>query len=256
MELYQHQLLSLIFICLIGIIIQVLIINNEENFTFKGQALGCICLILKHIFLCLILCITKYLIMNKFTPLLKLCFIVGLSEFSISFIIATIASFIQCKTNTVCKTNKGDKYYFDNIIVFVSKFSEIKFILYFIALVFLGGLYNIFLMLTVSYFLPTHCFITFLVTYFFFFIDNYNISYTANKIVFGLYITALLISLIYYEVIVINCCGLEKNTWERINERSYLENKDDLILMDENDDSDEENQENENMELGTNSENQ
>ena len=255
-KIYKHQIISLIFIFIQGITILVLVIIKGD---FQDpiniiNIIKIICLLLKDSFTCITLCTTNYLITHKFTPLLKLCFIIGLVRTIISIIIFIIVTFIPCGED-YCQIKYNNSSYFDNIIVFTMKFKLSYFIVYFFVLVLLAGLYNIFLMITVSYFPPTHCLITFIIKYcFLFIVSNPDKIYKGiYAIVFGLYVSEILTSLIYYEILVIKWCGLADNTKKQITERSYLEKKNSYFLNDESEYSNDEDEENDisDLELNT-----
>ena len=211
LKMHSHQIMSVVIvsICLIIFFIES-IIYYKGNIEIKVLIIDIINYLCCQIFYCLIDVLgKKYL--NKYieSPYLFLfkIGIIGLIPMTIYGIIAHIKNF-------------GDK----NWQVF-KLFYEAPIYVYFIDLLF-SILYKLGAWLTIYYFTPCHYIIFNTISDFFDVIlsqfekDNNEKYHSTQKITFFvLYPILIFISLVFNEIIVLNCCGLNYNTKEEIAAR-------------------------------------
>ena len=240
-NIYKHQYFSLL-ISLIGFIFLIIplciafrtkyILNNILN-TLKGINLSLFIVLIKHV-------IEKYYISS-----LKICLIIGI----VSIIINLIGYIIYC---LIIK----DFRLFTDCLDFSQVENKIVISIYFVLYFIFETLSQIALFLSIFYFYPTLIMVTYIINPIL--ISIYSIiseetsTETSNesstvekidkigKILYPIgYIITLFSTLIYNELIIFNCCDLNKNTKKFVNKRIYKEleeiQKSEEIFTSEND---------------------
>ena len=212
-NIYKHQYFSLL-VSLIGGIFLIIpicflltkkdIIPNILNF-------------IKGINYPLFIVIIKYVVEKSYLPTLKICLIIGI----ISIIINIIGYCIYCSII-------HDFSLFTNCLDFseVNKFIiSVYSILYFL----FTTASRLTLYLSIFYFSPTLIMVTAIISPLFLWIAKAIILQYAStmEIIFNPigYLIALFSTFIYNELIIFNCCGLNKNTKKFVNKRILAELK-------------------------------
>lgn len=235
-KIYNHQKISIIIICLLGVIINIIEFLGAKNISII-LTLG---LILKDVVGALVLSIEKKLLFYQYVSPYKLCFVIGLMEIIPSLLGATISLFFPCRNKTYCKvcTNENDnskECYYDNLILFFKHFANDKNLIYFLrffASIIFKSLINIFVLLTVGHFSPSHFLITIVIRYIVFYFKKGGIDGVPDLEIFGLridssyivlilYILISLVLLVYFEIVILKFCGLSYETKKNIIKRSY-----------------------------------
>ena len=230
-NIYKHQYFSLLF-SLIGTIFLIIpIIFKLTNDDIIPNILNFI----KGINYPLFLVITKYVVEKYYISPLKICLIIGI----MTIIINLIGYIIYCLI-------------FDDFSFFTGcfNFSEIEKNLWTILFLILNFLFSIAseltLFLSIFYFYPTLIMVTDIISPLFVWIaetiiykDEKEINISLNSI--G-YFIALFSSLIYNELIILNCCGLNKNTKKFVNKRineelEEIQKSEEILFPVNNDDS-------------------
>ena len=213
-KLYEHQLFSLISIILLGIV------QNIINLKDKHVKLKSIAIISS-----IEIIYTFNIVLNKYSMNKYFC-----SPFEISF----YEGLFELIMNTILliSTNK-DKFskYYDKL--------NSKEIRIFILLMFSRLSFNIFGLLTVKYFSPSHVVLLLIIgeiSFSFKYENNYKLYLTI--IIFCMILFMLLV---FTEIIEINCFNLQKYTKKNISERSKTDfpNADDNNIYEKDDSSSE-----------------
>lgn len=216
-HLFKHQIISMIIIIIIGIIIDLLFGNLKDafhNIFFIITRTFCeFCYSLSQI-------INKYCMDVQFSPPYEVCFFIGVFSFFFFSISLIISSNIPCTLDYCSIQNeKTDLRYFDNFMIYISKFN-IKELFLFILDMIIIGLINILNILTIKYFTPCHSIIIVVIG---------RIILNFEKIIFDfdlsyiLYIILLIFTLfgilVYVEIIELKICGIQNYTNNNIEKR-------------------------------------
>ena len=206
-KLYKHHYLSIILIILMGIIID-LVTENLQNDIIDNTIFLTI-KIMKEIFFSLHIIITKYVMEKKFVSIYELSFYIGL----ISLILFIIFGIFD--------------YYFFKLFNFelLNEFRAID------LMAILGVILFQFVINLITYFTaknnsPCHVFIIYIFSQF-----TYFFEFKGYKIIFTIIyvIIVLFFSLIFNEIIEINIFGLSYNTkrniMARAKEESFIRNE-------------------------------
>ena len=210
-NIYKHQYFSLI-IAIIGIIF--IIIPICFKLSLKDIAPNFLNFI-KSINYPLILVIIKYMIEKYYLPPLKICLIIGIVTVIINVIGYTIYSLII-----------DDFSYFSDCLDFSHVDNKLVTSIYFIFYFLFTTSSKVSLFVSTFYFSPTLIMVTdtislllsWIVSLFFQEKLPDDITFTAIG-----YLIALFSTLIYNEIIIFNCCGLNKNTKKFVNNRNNKE---------------------------------
>ena len=160
----------------------------------------------------LFLVLVKNIVEKYYVPPLKISLIIGISTLSINIIGYTIYSLIN------------DLYfkYFTDIFDFSNVENTFEIIIYFLLFFIFATATQLTLFLSVFYFSPTLIMVTGLISPILMFISNYVIDeYSLTEIILNSigYLITLFSALIYNELIIFNCCGLNRNTKKFVNKR-------------------------------------
>ncbi len=204
--------------------------NEKEGFNYTKALL----IIISEFIFSVIMTFDKWLMTNKFFSAYKVCISLGIVEFFISLINLIIVSFIPCSFNDKCPILYKGNYYIDNIFAFfddILKDLAKQIFLLFVYIV-LMGTYNVFLVITVKYFTPTHAMITIIIGKFARYLNSYWSESRETQITIeGIpafftvlaYVIIFFFLLVYLEIIELNCFNLNYNTFYNINKRSHKE---------------------------------
>ena len=207
-KIYKHQYFSLL-ITLIGYIF--LIIPVFLNFSDE-DIIPNIMNFIQGINFPLFLVLVKNIVDKYYVPPLKISLIIGISTLSINIIGYTIYSLI----------NDLDFKYFTDIFDFSNVENTFEIIIYFLLFFIFATATQLTLFLSVFYFSPTLIMVTGLISPILMFISNYIIDeYSLTEIILNSigYLITLFSTLIYNEIIIFNCWGLNKETKKFVNKR-------------------------------------
>ncbi len=220
-KLFRHQTISMILIIIFGVILDYCFGNFSNIF---DNILFLLLRILCEFNYSLCQVINKYCMEFKFSPPYEVCLFIGIYTSIFYLICLIISTFLPCNFDfCYIIDEKNNEKYFDNFWVYVSKINR-KELLLVLALIFTLFLMNIFIILTIKYYTPFHFVIILIIgkiamitENFFFGIELYDIIKIISLIII------LIGLLVYVEVIILNFCGIQKNTKENIEKRCELD---------------------------------
>ena len=229
-KIYKHQYFSLL-ISFIGIIF--LITTTCLKLTEKDIVPNILNIFL-GIFYSLYIVLIKYMVEKYFIPPLKICLLIGIIAMTMNVIGYTIYSLIN-----------DDFSYFSDCFDFSKVENKLLISVYFILYILVSIVSVLTFFLSLFYYFPTIVMITYVISPLFLFIAKATISEVQwIEIILNTigYLIALFSTLIYNELIILNCCGLNKNTKKFVNKRIYKEleeikNSEDNLLSKTDDDS-------------------
>lgn len=205
-KLYKHHNISIAVIIIIGVFLDIYLSNYIFN--NKGYVLSMIIKFISEIFLCLGFVIDKYIMEIKFCSPFEICFYHGFFGVIVSLILLSFSVPINL----------------DNFIEFFEYPTFKKFYALIICM-FVQLVYNLFILVVIKNTTTCHVLIIFVIAQF----SPYIQAFTGdNKIqnYFILIISFLIIflsSLIFNEIIEVNCFGLQLNTKKNISIRARTE---------------------------------
>ena len=222
-KIYRHQIISILIIIIAGIILDIMSNNYEFSYdTIIPLIIKFIC----EIFLSFIVILNKYTMEKKFCPAYELCFYQGLFTFifyAIFSIFTTIFDFFD-----------NYKRYFNDI----NKDNKTKEILMVILIMILNFIYNIFIFATIEKTTSFHIMIVIIIGELAPYIKKLFTSET-SKMINIIFIIDLcfifFITLIFNEIIILNFCGMQKNTKKFISYRAEEENLDEKMYTNDGD---------------------
>lgn len=191
-KLYIHQIISMVVIILLGIIIIIIhyINNPEKNFKIL------ILISIIEIIYCLSVVISKYLMENQFCSPYEISFYQGILALILNTLLLTI---------------------FDNSFDYFS----IKFFIIFIIIMICRLLYNLFSLIIVNKYTPSHVVYILIIGEIIFEFNGAELKEKWKKILKPIIIVFLLFMiLVFTEIIELNFCGLQKYTRKSISERA------------------------------------
>lgn len=240
-EIYRHQILSMILIIIFGIIMDLSYGSLKEFFHNIGYFL---LRIFCEFFFSLSQILNKYSMDIKFSPPYEVCVFIGMYTFFFYLIGLFISSNLPCNHKfCVVEDEKSNNNYFDNFKLYTNKING-KEMIYFVLEMILLGLINILNILTIKYFNPCYSIIILVIGRIVLIIRQFFIEIKTRDIVnIFILILIFLVLLLYAEIIELNFCGIHKNTKENIEKRGDLEVEKDCIQT-ESINSDEDNNEN------------
>ena len=230
-KLVRHQILSMIIIIIFGFIMDFIVGNFSNGLNNIG------------FFLLRIFCefsyslsqiLNKYCMEYKFSPPYEVCLFIGIFSFFFHLICLIIASCLPCDYE-FCQIldEKNNKNYFDNFRIYISKINGKEFFLVFIEMIILC-LMNILTILTIKYYTPFHLLIILIIGKIMMKAKNFFVGYETKDIINIISLILILIGLlVFIEVIILNFCGIQKNTRDNIEKRGAL----DIISEEEEDGS-------------------
>ena len=219
-RLYIHQYITLIIMVVLGVSLNVInlykVIDNN-----RWKNIGLVLTI--EIIYSLINVINKYAMEYCFCVPYEISFYQGLFSLIIHIILLAIFTNINVESNrTYQKVDYHDKKYLDNFYEYIENIDKTQ-IFVFIVIMISRLCFNLFSIITVKFYTPSHvALILLLGEIIFIFIDYYDENQKiwqlfANIIIF---VICLFMLLIYTEIIELNFCGLQKNTRRNIAERA------------------------------------
>ena len=216
---YSHQYLAIFIIILFSFLVLLIQIKYFEWIN----------LLLKMIisfFESISLIIIDYLMKKKYFSPYKICFIIGLINSIIVFIIYLIVSNISCEKSQFCTFEYNNQFFFDNINYLIEYSTFLK-ILIFITII-VSGFRKFIFNLFINNYAILHIFYYYLCedlanfSMLFWWMDLYIII---CSLVFSIF---LLIGIgMFFENLKLHFCGLDNNLKNNIIERSIKENNED-----------------------------
>ena len=216
-KLYKHHFISLMLIIIFGIIINIIYNIYEEiseEFFFKILNTFII-----EIIFSLQIVVAKYAMEYKLSSPYEICLFEGVFILVINLILLIIFTFIpMSEIKYIKNTEYEGKMYIDNFFQYFSKISYIEVISFIIIMLGRFG-FNIFCLLTIKYFTPSHSIIILIIGEVFF--AFYDLEPLWRVFIeFFIYTPLIFVMLVFLEIIEINLWGLQKNTEKNISLRA------------------------------------
>lgn len=229
-KLLKHQIISMTIIVISGLIVDFFIGNLRDllnNFGYILLRLFC------EFSFSFTQIINKYCMDYKFVSPYEVCFFLGIFTFIYYLISLIISSNVSCHLNFCYLEDKNKKKYFDKFSIYIENVDK-KESFYFILEMIILSLINILTLLTIKYFTPFHSIIILIIG---------RINFTIDKFIDGnsklediihiiLFIFILFGLLIYFEIIILNFCGIQTNTKDNIEKRGILDTN--MTINDDN----------------------
>ena len=210
-KLYKHHYLSLILIIILGIILDFICENLQDDIT---KNFGFVLLrLLREILFSSSDVLVKYLFEKKFCSIYE----ISLSNGILGLLFLIILSIF-------------DHYFFkyDDFSKYFDKFNIKELLVMIILMITQLGLY-LCILIIIKANTPCHVFIIFVFGQLAYYVD-----FSKNSILFMVFLLLILfMSLIFNEIIEINCFGLAKNTKKNIMKRARIDTED-LLILDNN----------------------
>ena len=217
MKLHIHHLVSLVFIIIFGIVLNIIYffqIKAEIELFFK-----IINTLIIEIIFSLEIVVSKYAIEIKLCSPYEICLFEGIFEIALNLILLIIFTYIPfSEIKYIIHCEYEGKSYVDNFYQYFSKISLIEVISFILTL--LGRLgFNLFCLLTLKYFSQSYIAICLIIGEACFAVYEEKIIW---KIIVEYIIFAFLVFviLVLIELIEINCFGMQKNTQKNIRIRA------------------------------------
>ena len=207
-KLYRHHYLSVILIVITGLVIDLILGNLQYD--FSNNLVFVFLRLLRETIYSLVNVIDKYIMETKFVSVYELLLCHGISHV-ILFILFAIIDY--------------NYFHIDDYEEYFSKFNTMELLVLFGVLITQFGL-NLYILITNRDNTPCHVFIIFVFGQLAYYIDFSGISI----IVIFCLIFILFFSLIFNEIIEINCFGLSINTKRNISLRANKENIEEMII--------------------------
>ena len=219
-KFYKHQYLSLLIMVIIVTITFIL------DFSHIKENIGDFFLVLyielvysiNHV-------LNKYLMENKFCSPYEISFYEGIFCLIINIILLSTFSHIEIPKHSgifkVFSTKNYDgKFFIDNIKSYTDSFDTKEFFAFSLSAINKVS-YNLFSLLTIKHFSPSHV----IIILFFGEIEYFIVTMKRGNFIFTIFIFILLIFsiLVFTEIIELNFLGLSNNTKKNIRERAYKE---------------------------------
>lgn len=220
-KLLKHQIFSLTIIVISGVFVDFLFGSlREAPSNIKYVLLRLFC----EFAYSFSLIINKYCMDYKFSSPYEVCFFVGIFTFFFYSISLIISSNISCNLDFCYVEDKNKKKYFDKFEVYINNLDKTEVFYFILEMIFLS-LINILSLLTIKFFTPFHSVIILVIG---------RINFTIDKLFKGkielediIYIIFLLFIsfglLIYFEIIILNFCGIQRYTRDNIEKRGILD---------------------------------
>lgn len=219
-KFYKHQYLSLLIMVIIVTITFIL------DFSHIKENIGDFFLVLyielvysiNHV-------LNKYLMENKFCSPYEISFYEGIFCLIINIILLSIFSHIEIpKHSGIFKVfstkNYNGKFFIDNFKSYTDSFDTKEFFAFLLSAINKVS-YNLFSLLTIKHFSPSHV----IIILFFGEIEYFIVTMKRGNFIFTIFIFLLLIFsiLVFTEIIELNFLGLSDNTKKNIRERAIKE---------------------------------
>ena len=216
-KLYKHHFISLMLIIIFGIIINIIYNIYEEiseEFFFKILNTFII-----EIIFSLQIVVAKYAMEYKLSSPYEICLFEGVFLLVINLILLIIFTFIPMSEIKYIKNTKYEgKMYIDNFFQYFSKISYIEVISFIIIMLGRFG-FNIFCLLIIKYFTPSHSIIILIIGEVYFAFNDLEPLWRVF-IEYFVYALLIFVMLVFLEIIEINLWGLQKNTERNISLRA------------------------------------
>ena len=216
-KLYKHHFISLMLIIIFGIIINIIYNIYEEiseEFFFKILNTSII-----EIIFSLQIVVAKYAMEYKLSSPYEICLFEGVFILVINLILLIIFTFIPMSEIKYIKNTKYEgKMYIDNFFQYFSKISYIEVISFIIIMLGRFG-FNIFCLLIIKYFTPSHSIIILIIGEVYFAFNDLEPLWRVF-IEYFIYALLIFVMLVFLEIIEINLWGLQKNTERNISLRA------------------------------------
>ena len=216
-KLYKHHFISLMLIIIFGIIINIIYNIYEEiseEFFFKILNTSII-----EIIFSLQIVVAKYAMEYKLSSPYEICLFEGVFLLVINLILLIIFTFIPMSEIKYIKNTKYEgKMYIDNFFQYFSKISYIEVISFIIIMLGRFG-FNIFCLLIIKYFTPSHSIIILIIGEVYFAFNDLEPLWRVF-IEYFIYALLIFVMLVFLEIIEINLWGLQKNTERNISLRA------------------------------------
>ena len=213
-KLYIHQYLTIGIMIILGISINVINLYDVED---KNRYKNILLVLLIEIIYSLSMVINKFLMEYRFCSPYEISFSQGIFGLIINTILLTIFSHIEMKNEKYQNIEYMGKKYLDNFYQF-TKGINIKIILVFIVSMICRLSFNLFSIITVKNYTPSHIALILLIGEITF-IFNSEIDWKFFAKIIILIILAFSL-LVFTEIIELNFCGLQKYTRKNIAERA------------------------------------
>ena len=207
-KLYRHHYLSVILIVITGLVIDLILGNLQYD--FSNNLVFVFLRLLRETLYSLTSVIDKYIMETKFVSVYELLLCHGIFHL-ILFILFAIIDY--------------NYFHIDDYEEYFSKFNTMELLVFFGVLI-TQFVLNLFVLMTNRDNTPCHVFIIFVFGQLAYYIDFSRIS----LIVIFCLIFILFFSLIFNEIIEINCFGLSINTKRNITLRANKENIEEMII--------------------------
>ena len=213
-KLYIHQYLTIGIMIILGISINVINLYDVED---KNRYLNILLVLLIEIIYSLSMVINKFLMEYRFCSPYEISFSQGIFGLIINTILLTIFSHIEMTNEKYQNIEYMGKKYLDNFYQF-TKGINTKIILVFIVSMICRLSFNLFSIITVKNYTPSHIALILLIGEITF-IFNSEIDWKFFAQIIILIILAFSL-LVFTEIIELNFCGLQKYTRKNIAERA------------------------------------
>ena len=229
-KFYKHQYCPFFCIIIIGIIRYIIkLCDFYINFYEVGDIfLNLLYQILIAMSESFNILYSKGLMKYKYFSIYKACYVFGIINTFLLFIILFIISFIKCNPSLIiCSLYYNGNYYIDNIFNIFSKYNWYQFIIIFFCCIFFGAT-KILINSSISNFTIFHIFLLYQIAEFYEGIIQ-EINAKTNKItiyiVLSSYIIEIFLILVFLEVLELKFCNLNKNVKKNIQKRAFEDAK-------------------------------
>jgi len=214
-KFYKHQIYSISFIILLGMIRYVIKFITSKNFDTLYIFLELVTTLLESI----VIVYTKGLMEYKYFSPYKICYVFGLVNSIIIIIISLIAFFFIKYDNENCYFQGKEICYFENLFIAFKDFGILSF-LYIILLSIIYGILKFLYNMIMSKYTIFHLFL---------FIQNREFTNNIYKefrdiimlsIISISYILEFFMVLVFLEIIELNFLGLDENVKRKIKDRA------------------------------------
>ena len=213
-RLYKHQYLTLGIMIILGIAFNII---NLYNVADKNRYKNVLLVLLIEIIFSLCTVINKYLMEYRFCLPYEISFYQGIISLIINIILLSIFTNIEIDNINYQNIEYNGKKYLDNFYQYIEQIKLIR-ILVFIVTMICRLTFNLFSIITVKYYTPSHIALILLIGEIAFIFDNgVNLKLYIKMIIILILTFSLLI---FTEIIELNFCGLQKYTRKNIAERA------------------------------------
>ena len=247
---YRHQYLSIIIITLFGLLQYIIRTQYYYKFTskFKDILIDFLLKIIIGLGEATFFAYIKGLMEYKYFSPYKICYIFGTINSILIIIIYFIISKFKCNEKSIlCSVEYKNSFYFDNIYYVFSKYS-IGMIISLFLLIICFGITKLLFNIIINHYSVCHIFLFLqnsgIVSSIGFDIEKRKFIILQTIIIYFSNIINIFFSLVFLEIIELNCCGLninlKKNIKKRLNDENILAGNERLANSDlnQNDDDD------------------